>query len=177
MATPSMRSIGEDDIQLLRYWRNLEHVRSAMTTSAVISHQHQRDWYAGQSANNARHFVYSIDDVDVGSFNLSKIDFETRSFEGGIYCGNPDYFGHWINLWACIQLYEIGFGSLDLETSTARIITKNYKAIRLNKEIGYTLVGEAENGIGHYVLTKAAFLSKAKPLKSWLKKFELSQYT
>lgn len=175
MATPSIRSIGKDDIQLLRYWRNLEHVRSATTTLTFISHQDQRDWHADQSANKARHFVYSIYDFDVSSFNLSNIDFAAKSFEGGIYCGNPDYLGHWINLWAYIQLYNIGFGSLDLETSTAKILTTNLKAISFNEEIGYLQIGEPENGVGHYVLKKTTFLSKTKPFKSWLKKFELSQ--
>lgn len=171
MSTASMRRIEFDDIQLLRYWRNLDHVKAFMASSNLIERGGQRIWFERLNPQVTQHFIYSSGVKDVGSVNLSKIDHESKTFEAGVYCGDKDFIGHWINVWACIQIYKYAFVELGLETSNAIILNNNSAALSLNRAIGYRFTEAQDDEIGRYVLTQGMFLSRAERFERYLSQY------
>ena len=102
MISAELRAITVEDIQLLRYWRNLDHVRSQMINGDLIGKENQKKWFNDLDKNNTKYFIYSLNKKDVGNVNISKIDYK-KTFEAGIFCGDLTFLDHWINI---LGLYQ-----------------------------------------------------------------------
>lgn len=168
MPNPAIRSIEYDDIQLVRYWRNLDHVRSKLIQQNTINRDQQRNWFEKLNTDKSKYFIYSLDNIDIGVVSITNINSEALTFEGGIFCGNPHFLGHWINVWACIQIYEKAFFDLQLQTSLAVIIEGNNAAISLNKALGYKPIESDSENINKFILTKESFLKNTGKIKQFI---------
>jgi len=171
MSKASLRTIELDDIQLLRFWRNLDHVRSRMVMTNCIERDGQRKWFDGLDPKLVRYFIFSLDSKDVGCVNLTKINFEEKTFEGGIFCGDAVFLNHWINIWACIKIYNYAFYDLKLETSFATILMDNKPALSLNKSLGYKFIEDTEQNIGRFELTRKDYLIASDKIQRYLRDF------
>ena len=169
--TASMRAIDFDDIQLLRYWRNLNHVRQRMVLKNFIERDGQRKWFEQLNNETGRYFMFSLGMKDIGCANLTKINIEDKTFEGGIFCGDTNYLNHWINIWACIKIYDYAFFKLRLSTSYATILTDNKAALSLNKSLGYTFVKYTDANIGRFVLPRKQYKSHSEKIRRYLNDF------
>jgi RimJ/RimL family protein N-acetyltransferase len=167
----NIRAIEFDDIQLLRYWRNLDHVRVRMEMSNSIEVEEQRRWFERINADTSKHFIYSLGVRDIGSININNINYDEKSFMGGIFCGDSSFLNHWINVWACIKIYNHAFNDLDLKTAFATIIKDNKVAISLNKSLGYIYTKDKENDIGIYVLSKEEYFKSTNKIQIYLRNF------
>ena len=72
----NIRAIEFDDIQLLRYWRNLDHVRARMEMTNSIEVEEQRRWFERINADTSKHFIYSLGVRDIGSININNINYD-----------------------------------------------------------------------------------------------------
>ena len=169
--TASMRPIDFDDIQLLRYWRNLDHVRERMVMKNQIERDEQRKWFEHLNNETAKHFIFSLGAKDIGCANLTKINIENKTFEGGIFCGDVHHLNHWVNIWACIKIYDYAFAELKLDTSHATILSDNIAALNLNKSLGYTFVKYADENIGRFILTRTKYMAHSKKIRRYLNSF------
>jgi len=168
---PRIRPIAFDDIQLLRYWRNLDHVNQRMVKKGHVTNEGQRVWFEVLDHSTSLYFIYGLGARDVGSVSLTNIDSARGAFEGGVFCGDVAFIGHWINVWACIQIYENAFDSMGLQTSFATILSDNAPAISLNSAIGYKFVEEVAPNIGRYRLDREDFEEASKGMKRFLSRY------
>lgn len=171
MPNASLRTIELEDIQLLRYWRNLDHVRSRMVMTSLIGRDEQRKWFEGLNHNLNRFLIFSIDSKDIGCVFLTKINFLKKTFEGGIFCGDVNYLNHWVNIWACVKVYNYAFFELNLETSFATILKDNKPALNLNKSLGYKFLQDADQNIGRFVLTRNNYIIASEKIQRYLRDF------
>lgn len=171
MSTASLRAIDLDDIQLLRYWRNLDHVRRCMVMKNNIERDEQRNWFDGLNNDLVRYFIFSLDSNDIGCVNLTKINVIEKTFEGGIFCGDASYLNHWVNIWACIKLYNFAFFKFSLEKSFATVLKTNKSALSLNKALGYAFVEDIEQDIGRFVLTRTEYIRASEKIQRYLRDF------
>lgn len=167
----NLRNVEIDDIQLLRYWRNLNHVRSRMVIKKRIERDDQRNWFDRLNQRSHIYYIFSIDSQDVGSASLINIDYAKKSFEGGIFCGDADFLNHWINIWACIKIYDRAFFELDLHRSFATILSDNSAALKLNKSLGYKHIEDVDENIGRFALTRESYIHSTKAIKRYLQQF------
>ena len=174
------RYVKQDDLQLLRYWRNLDHVRLNMASQNLISVEGQRSWFEKLDPATNVHLIYGIGEADIGSANLKIIKQSEGTFEAGIYCGNDKYLTHWVNICACLFLYDIAFDRLCLKVANAIILDNNRPALSLNTSIGYQRIRQHAPGISAFVLEKDDYLARRQVLKRYLQnqgiitEFELS---
>ena len=171
MTKATMRRIGLDDIQLLRYWKNQEHIKIYMLNKSYISCDEQRNWFEGLDSNLEYHFIYSIGSLDIGCVSITKIDHAKKTFTGGIICGDPSFLNHWVNIWGCIKMYNYAFFELDLNKSFATIFKSNKPAMSLNKSFGYQFIENIEKNIGFYSMSREDFIEKSKRIQSYLLRF------
>lgn len=171
MSKASLRIIEVDDIQLLRYWRNLDHVRRRMVMTNYIERDMQRKWFEGLNNDQVRYFIFSLDSKDIGCVNLTKINFREKTFEGGIFCGDASYLNHWVNIWACVKLYNFAFFDLGLDKSYANILKDNNPALSLNKSLGYKFIEDGEQNIGRFVLTSNDYVLASDKIQRYLRDF------
>ena len=166
-----IRVITIEDIQLLRFWRNLDYVRSNMVNNDLIKYDSQLQWFKSIHPKEQRHFIYSLSERDIGSVNISKIDHKFGTFEVGILCGDQAFLSHWINIWACIKIYDFAFKDLGLNSASARILRSNEPAISLNQSLGYQLECRLESQIDCYTLSSATYFEASKKIKWYLRNF------
>lgn len=171
MNNASMRTIELDDIQLIRYWRNLDHVRSSMVKTHYIERDGQKKWFEGLNHNLVRYYIFSLGPTDIGCVNLTEMNTTEKTFEGGIFCGNSRFLNHWINIWACIKIYNYAFFDLNLETSFATILKNNKSALSLNKNLGYKFVEDSDKNIGRFILTRDDYSVATKKIQRYLRDF------
>jgi RimJ/RimL family protein N-acetyltransferase len=162
------RNISYEDMQLLRYWRNLSHVRGGMAIQDLITIEGQRRWLETLELTTSKHFIYSLGENDIGSGNITRIDTSSGSFETGIYCGNDNFIKHWINICALLYIYDTAFYSLNLSRATAIILDNNYPALSLNKSIGFRYAGKSAEGISRYTLEKEDYFPRRTKIGSYL---------
>jgi RimJ/RimL family protein N-acetyltransferase len=168
MADLRFREITYDDLQLLRYWRNSSHVREGMATRNLITVEGQRRWFETLDTKTNRHFVYGLGEHDIGSANIARIDSSGGTFEAGIYCGNDSFLKHWVNICACLYIYDFAFDSLGLSHANAIILDNNSPALSLNKSIGYRQIGKCAKGIGSFALKKDEYYDRRKNIRRYL---------
>jgi RimJ/RimL family protein N-acetyltransferase len=171
MLRASLRAIELDDIQLLRYWRNLDHVRHRMVMTNYIEKDGQRKWFDSLDNDLVRYFIFSLGAKDIGCANLTKINLPEKTFEGGIFCGDANYLNHWVNIWACVRIYNYAFFDLNLETSYATILKDNMPALSLNKSLGYKFVEDSDQNIARFVLTRANYVVASEKIQRYLINF------
>jgi len=169
--TASIRLIDSDDIQLLRYWRNLDHVSQRMVCKNHIDRDGQRKWFAQLNKNTFKYFIFSIGMKDIGCVSLTKIDADGKLFEGGILCGDAHYLNHWINVWACIKIYDHAFFDLKLDTANATILTDNKAALSLNKSLGYKFIEEVDDCTARFSLKCSDYLISSEKIRRYLNSF------
>lgn len=168
MADLRFRRVKQDDLQLLRYWRNLDHVRAGMAIPDLITVEGQRKWFKELDVGTSIHFIYGIGETDIGSANLSKINHPNGTFEAGLYCGNDKYLTHWVNICACLFIYDIAFDELGLKEANAIILDNNRPALSLNTSIGYRRISQYAPGIGAFFLERESYLERRAVLKRYL---------
>ena len=171
LMTASMRAIDFDDIQLLRYWRNLDHVNQRMAIQDYINRDGQRKWFAQLNNETVKYFIFSLGMKDIGCATLTKINIEEKTVEGGVFCGDAHYLKHWINIWACLKIYDYAFFELKLDTAYATILTDNKAALSLNKSLGYTFIKHADENVGRFALKRGEYISKSKKIRRYLNDF------
>ena len=142
-----------------------------MVNSNYINHNSQREWFKSINSKNLRYYIYSYGLQDIGAVNLSSINIKNKTFECGIYCGDKSFLSHWINIWACIEVYDFAFFKLKLNTSYAIILKNNSAALSLNKSLGYVKLKEKDNVSDLFKLTKEAYNNYSKKIKIYLKNF------
>lgn len=167
----SLRKIDLDDIQLVRYWRNLDHVRHRMAAADYVDRDGQRNWFRGLKSAGDRYFIFSLDARDIGIATVSKIDLVKKTFEGGIQCGDPKYLKHWVNVWACVKIYNYAFFHLGLDVSYATILNDNKPALSLNKSLGYKFLTSIDENVGRFTLTRSDYVVASEKIQRYLIEF------
>ena len=114
---------------------------------------------------------FSLGMKDIGCATLTKINIEEKTVEGGVFCGDAHYLKHWINIWACLKIYDYAFFELKLDTAYATILTDNKAALSLNKSLGYTFIKHADENVGRFELKRGQYISKSKKIRRYLNDF------
>lgn len=149
----TFRKIDEFDIQLVRSWRNSDHVRLQMINQDYISPEQQISWFKTLHEKGEHHFIYSQGIHDVGVVSLKTLD-SPGVFEAGIFCGRTDYLGNPINIAAAMGLYDYGFQNLGNRRSRVRVLRENSSALRMNDFLGYERISEGDERVIELELTR-----------------------
>lgn len=156
------RRVTESDIQLVRFWRNSEHVRLNMLYQDLIHPDQQVSWFKTAQINGEHHFIFSHGVHDVGMVSIKASD-TPSIYEAGIFCGRADYLGSSINVAAAMGLYDYGFRLPGNNRFRARVLRTNTAALRMNESLGYERVVEHDEEVVELELTQANYeASKAK---------------
>ncbi len=161
----TLRRIVEEDIELIRQWRNSKPIQQHMHFRDHITKQMQKKWF--KSIDNINNFYYIIEykGNKVGLFNEKNIDWNERTSETGLFIADEKFINSPIPILASLCLSEIGFNIIQGEKTFIHIIKNNYKAIEYSLAFGYVLTKNQEKEeLQQYVLTKESFEKKGNKL-------------
>lgn len=151
--------LSEEDLELIRSWRNAAHVVNQMIYREYITPEMQQSWF--QTINNKYnyYFVIEFEGKKVGLINAKNYNPEIGFGEGGIFIGEPDFEHSFAAVYASLTLLNFVFYMMtSIEVSRIRILKDNVRAIQYNKMLGYELLQNQENTDNQlYALTKERY--------------------
>jgi UDP-4-amino-4,6-dideoxy-N-acetyl-beta-L-altrosamine N-acetyltransferase len=157
----------EEDIELVRHWRNQAEVNNYMEYRLHITAEQQAKWF--QSVNNKYnyYFIIQYEGKKIGLINAKNYVPAEGFGEGGIFIWDKDYINSFVAVFATLCLLNFAFVAVGLRKSRARILRDNERAIHYNKLIGYKLLaGQEDVNNQLYELTVEDYLANAAKLNN-----------
>jgi RimJ/RimL family protein N-acetyltransferase len=154
----SLSLIRESDLETVRQWRNDPVVVRNYAFREYITPEMQQQWF--RSINNI-HNLYAIIGYQgerVGVINLKNIDWDQKTYEGGIFIPYERY--HNTPLPAIVACFttEIPFTWFDWNTGFAHVLASNKSTQAFVKQLGYLLApGQEDVENQEYLITRESF--------------------
>ena len=105
-------NLTDDEKLLVLEWRNSDRVRSKMANTEIIPKENHLKFIESlKTRNDCKYWLFMIDDVPVGVYDIVKIN-SNGIGEGGSYIGNVNYLGYGLLLCYLLTLRQsetIGF--------------------------------------------------------------------
>lgn len=161
-----LERLREEDIELVRQWRNSDPVRLNMKYQEVITPEQQQQWF--RSVNNLRFNYYMIlyKGEKIGLLNDKNIDWELRTSESGIFLGRTEFYNTFVPYLVSVAGIESTFYLMSWNRQYAHIMRSNITAVRFNLQLGYQLC-DGQKDIDHqrYEITRDSFERKAGKIR------------
>lgn len=160
-----LKRITEEDIEMIRCWRNADAIRQRMAYQRIITKRAQRKWF--RSIDNFNNFYYLIlhHGEAIGLFNEKNIDWERGTSETGLFIADEKYLSTHIPLMASLAQAETGFRVFAGQCSYARVLRDNRQALDYMFNFGYQICeGQEGEEVPQYALTAEAFEQKGARL-------------
>lgn len=142
-----LRSVIKSDIEMLRQWRNKDHIRSMMKSTSYITKEQQQVWFDSlEDATHVRHFLISYKEQAVGSATLTATSFvsgftddleNAREIETGLYIGHESYRNNILAFAPSLLTCDYCFDELQVEQLVATVNSGNKQALSYNEKLGY----------------------------------------
>jgi RimJ/RimL family protein N-acetyltransferase len=161
-----LERLKEEDIEIVRQWRNSDPVRLNMNYQDIITPEQQRQWY--KSINNLQfnYMMIHYQGKKIGILNDKNIDWEAKSSESGIFLGRTEYYSTFVPYMVSVAGIESTFYLLGWKKQYAHILRSNINAIRFNLQLGYQLCDEQEDIENQlYEMTWDSFERKAGKIR------------
>jgi len=169
----TLKRVTEEDIELIRNWRNHPSIRKTMGYQKKISPSEQIEWF--KSINNKLNYYHLIivDDKPIGVINCKEVNLKEKYGEGGIFIWDEAYRGSAVPGIASVIMINYIFNVIKIgNKSFVRILKNNVLAQNYNKMLGYTLIPGQENRRNQwYILTKEDFNRKLPLLSKGAEKY------
>ena len=159
--------VREEDIELIRYWRNQPFIRDTMQFKEYITQEMQKKWFEKINNKYNYYFIIEADGKKIGLINCKDTEPNTRIAEGGIFIWDKEYWGTPIPGFAALTMLQCIFEIFQSgDVSIVTIAKNNERALTFNKRLGYVIKEESKNNeFLKLVLTKERYLQKTIKLK------------
>ena len=129
----------EEDIELVREWRNHPSINKHMVYREHITPEMQKKWFASINNNENLYFIIEYKGKKIGLINGKDINWEEKSMETGIFIWNKHYRKTHIPTLCTLIFAELGVLVWDLKPR-ATILKSNEKALKYNKMLGFKVI-------------------------------------
>ena len=138
--------VKSEDLELVRYWRNRESIRSTMQFNEYITPQMQLKWFEGINNPENYYFIIVANKKKIGLISCKNTAENTRIAEGGIFIWDQKFWGTPVPVFASMTMLEAVFEIFKSgDASIATVRKDNQRALTFNQLLGYKIIGETEN--------------------------------
>lgn len=142
----TLRTMSENDLQLVLHWRNSERVRANMYTDHLISANEHQVWFSKtKNDSRSKYFVFEHNGMPVGVVNIVQIDDRNKKCYWGFYIGEagaPKTSGPAMEFLALEYMFNI----LKMHKVCCEVFVFNEPVIKLHKKFGFV---EEGTFVGH----------------------------
>lgn len=135
-----IRPLKTDDLETILEWRNAKNVRKNMYSQNIITIEEHRLWWARtKNREDARYFVYQLNEVSFGVISFTAIDKYQGHASWAFYAAPdaPKGTGSWMEVLALdYALIELGLNKL-----TCEVLSYNVRVIDKHKNFGFKVEG------------------------------------
>ncbi|PDT81736.1 UDP-4-amino-4,6-dideoxy-N-acetyl-beta-L-altrosamine N-acetyltransferase [Sinorhizobium sp. BJ1] len=135
-----LRPATDDDLTIMRTWRNTPSVREKMYTWHEISEdEHHQWWERTKSTNVHRYFIYEFRNTPVGVVSFNNIDERNQNASWAFYA-SPDAERGTGSRMEILAL-DYAFFDLRLHKLSCEVLEFNTSVIKLHKKFGFVEEG------------------------------------
>ncbi len=157
--------IQEEDIELLRNWRNAPQISNNMEFRGYISPEDQKQWFKSLNTEINYYFIVNYRQRKIGLIHLNKFDSANASAHAGLFIAEKEFTGTGISLGASLLILTFGFSVLNLKNIYAKIKHNNNLALQYNTGLGFVFEEYLNNDFSLYKLSKETFEQKKAGLE------------
>jgi RimJ/RimL family protein N-acetyltransferase len=162
----TFKFLKEEDIELVRRWRNDPVVANNYEFREHITPEMQEKWFRSVHNINNLYTIIGYQGEKIGVINLKNIDWEARTCEGGIFLPDPKYHQTYVPAIISYITTEIIFEMFEWNIGTAHVLKENKSVQQFVKMLGYELLpGQEEVNNQEYRITRETFEKYAPKLK------------
>ena len=161
----TLAELSEEDIELLRNWRNSPEIANNMEYNGYISDKAQLKWYLELSKKPNYYFIIIHQNIKIGLIHLNEFDLENQSAHAGLFIAEKKYTGTGVSLGASLILLTFAFNELKLNTVYAKVKQSNVTAVNYNIGLGFVFNQHLNSNFDLYSLTPELFHTKLNTLK------------
>ena len=156
----------EEDIELVRQWRNDPVVANNYEFREHITPDMQREWFKSVHNINNLYTIIGYQGEKIGVINIKNIDWEHKVCEGGIFLPDPKYHQTFVPAVISYITTEIIFMVFEWNIGYAHVLKENKSVQQFVRMLGYELMPDQEEVYNQeYLITRESFEKRAPKLK------------
>ena len=135
-----LRGIADDELDLMRTWRNEPAVRANMYTQHDISHEEHLTWWEKTKARtDQKYFMYEMAGAPIGIAAFTGIDIQRQNSAWAFYASPsaPKGTGSKMEF----LMLEHAFVDLKLQKLYCEVLAFNTPVIKLHQKFGFSVEG------------------------------------
>ena len=145
----TLRAIREDEVELMRSWRNAPSVRANMYSRHEISEQEHRIWWERtKNDKSKKYFIYEMNNTPSGVVSFTYIDKVNKNSSWAFYAAPDSPRGTGTKME--FQALEYVFSQMNFYKLYCEVLSSNMPVIRLHKKFGFQIEGVFR---GHHMLS------------------------
>lgn len=167
----TLTRLQEQDLEMVRLWRNDPKIRANMFFQQEISRESQQQWFS--RVNNPLHyyFVISHEQHPLGLIHLSDINGNDLTAYAGLFIYADRYLHTDIPSRASLALLHVFLSGRGIKTVYAKVRGENQIAHRYNTTLGFEKYQLIEKGNGiEYILQSPVFETRTAALRQYAAK-------
>jgi UDP-4-amino-4,6-dideoxy-N-acetyl-beta-L-altrosamine N-acetyltransferase len=136
----ALRDIREDELEIMRAWRNAPSVRANMyTRHEITAEEHRKWWRAVQQSADKRYFIYELAGAPMGIVGFTGIDTKNEQAFWAFYA-SPDVPKGTGTKMEFLAL-NYAFDALKLHKLSCEVLGSNTSVIKLHQKFGFMIEG------------------------------------
>ena len=168
-----LRVIEEQDLEMVRNWRNDPKISQFMLSQNTISDSEQKQWFALVSSSKSQlHFIIEYKGTPIGVANLKALNSDSlinaTHIEPGLYIFDDRYRGSFLAFCPAITLNDYCFEVLGCQYLVARVLPNNEAALRYNASLGYEKTND-NDGLITMQLTPQQYAVKSLGIRRFIR--------
>jgi len=134
----SLTPLSEDDLELVRNWRNSPEVSDYMYSDARISAEQQLNWFNGvKQSTTAKYWIIVYDGKKIGLVSVTDINTTLKSCFWAFYLGDTSVRGAGIGGKVEYTILKYVFEELKLNKLRCEVIVFNDNVIKMHEKFGF----------------------------------------
>lgn len=157
----TLKELEQDDIELVRQWRNDPKIAELMLDRSYITPERQQAWFERVSqASDEYYFLAIFKDQAIGVASLIKIERQAGHCEPGMYIYNAQYRNNIVPFCLAFALNDLAFETFGLTRLLGKIYSSNRASLEFHQACGYRFQRRAEHeALEYYSLNWPDYLA------------------
>lgn len=151
------RELVQDDIELVRTWRNNKEINRNFIDRSFITTEKQQVWFNKIDLQIERYYIVYYKKEKLGLFYLTNIDKKNRVAEPNGFIGDTKYLDSFVAGEILISFLKFVFLEFDLELLTGKIVVSNTNFIKQHEMMDAELELDETNKVVRTKLTRKRF--------------------
>lgn len=158
-----LRSVTNNDADMIFEWRNRDQIRKNMYNSEIIEYDTHKKWFKSiLVSNNSQYFIYEQENIPLGLVSFTNIDYDNKHASWAFY--SSDFSVRGVGSEMEKLALQHAFIKLDLNKLCCEVLDFNFPVVRFHQKYGFKIEGvrkqQYRRGNEYFDIYQLAILKK-----------------